>query len=75
MAESSTAAAETMLHQPDVEETDAEAERINAQVDDLVIKADEVIAKPFDFYPLNLEEKFVELPAVIDFLAPILVCF
>ncbi|XP_078179386.1 transcription factor GTE6-like [Carex rostrata] len=42
MAESSTAAAETMLHQPDVEETDAEAERINAQVDDLVIKADEL---------------------------------
>lgn len=49
MAESSTAAAETMLYQPDVEETDAEAERINAQVDDLVIKADEVIAKPLTF--------------------------
>lgn len=52
MAESSTAAAETMLHPPDMEETETEpeAEVFHAQVDGLASKADEVISKPSIFF-------------------------
>jgi hypothetical protein len=56
MAESSTAAAETMLHPSDAEET--EADLFYTQVDDLASKADQVIAKPLIFLSLTCKRNW-----------------
>ncbi|KAJ4773010.1 Transcription factor GTE1 [Rhynchospora pubera] len=53
MAESSTAAPEATQHLPEAEET--EAELINAQVDDLILKADELEKKVIEV--VNFYEK------------------